>query len=75
MCKAHSSCGFSHNVDFNASFNISQIGKILFEQVVVNKSIVTIDEGTCSLHNKSYDISCKHTNSLLGKFIARYFIY
>lgn len=34
------SCGFHSSADLNASINISQIGKILFEQAVVNQPIV-----------------------------------
>jgi len=53
------SCGFHCSADLNASINISQIGKILFEQAVVNQPIVTMNEGVCSLHNNSPDISYK----------------
>ena len=52
------SCGFHCSADLNASINISQIGKILFEQALVNEPIVTINEGN-SLHNEMPDISCK----------------
>ncbi len=52
------SCSFHSSSDLNASINISQIGKILFEQAVVNRPIVTMNEGN-SLHNEMPDISCK----------------
>ena len=52
------SCSFHSSSDLNASINISQIGKILFEQAVVNQPIVTINEGN-SLHNEMPDISHK----------------
>jgi IS605 OrfB family transposase len=44
------SCDFKNNADLNASMNISQIGRILFEQAVVNQPIVTMDEDNRSLH-------------------------
>ena len=44
------SCGYTDSADYNASKNISQIGKILFEQVGVNQPKVTSDESEGSLH-------------------------
>ena len=38
------SCDFVCHSDLNASYNISQIGSILFEQVDVNQPIVTVNE-------------------------------
>ncbi len=38
------SCDFHCSADLNASINISQIGKVLFGQVVVNQPIVMMDE-------------------------------
>jgi IS605 OrfB family transposase len=57
------SCDFHSSADINASINISQIGKILFEQAVVNQPIATINEDN-SLHNMS-DISCKPQSLIL----------
>lgn len=51
------SCSFHSSADLNASINISQIGKILFEQALVNEPLVTMYEGS-SLH-KTPDISYK----------------
>jgi IS605 OrfB family transposase len=47
------SCDFVCHSDLNASYNISQIGSILFEQVDVNQPIVTVNEEISSLQNKS----------------------
>ncbi len=47
------SCSFHSSSDLNASYNISQIGKILFEQAFVNKPIVTMDEGSYTLHSSA----------------------
>jgi len=44
------SCGYTDSADYNASKNISQIEKILFEQDVVNQPKVTSDESEGSLH-------------------------
>ncbi len=49
------SCGFHISSDYNASLNISQIGKVLFEQAVVNQPIVTVDEGS-PLHNAGHQL-------------------
>ena len=38
------SCGLHISSDYNASINISQIGKILFEQALVNEPIVMVNE-------------------------------
>ena len=53
------SCSFHSSSDINASINISQIGKILFEQAVVNQPIVTMNEGN-SLHNKCPTLVTSH---------------
>ena len=53
------SCGYICHSDLNASYNISQIGFILFEQAFVNKPIVTINDKISSLQNNILDISYK----------------
>lgn len=53
------SCSFHSSSDLNASINISQIGKILFEQAVVNQLIVTMNEGN-SLHNEFPTLVTSH---------------
>jgi len=52
-------CSFHNSSDLNASINISQIGKILFEQAVVNHPIVTTNEGVSSLHSDTPEFSHK----------------
>ncbi len=52
------SCSFHNSADLNASMNISQIGKILFEQALVNEPIVMINDEVSSLH-KTSDINYK----------------
>ena len=59
------SCDFVCHSDLNASYNISQIGAILFEQVDVNQPIVTTNKEVSSLQNKTSDVSYKITNSLV----------
>lgn len=46
------SCDFVCHSDLNASYNISQIGAILFEQALVNEPIVAINDEVSSLQNK-----------------------
>lgn len=52
------SCGFSHNADFNASFNIFQLGKASLDRLLVNQPIVATDEGNTRCI-KSSDVSYK----------------
>ena len=52
------SCGFSHNADLNASFNIFQLGKALLDRLLVNQPIATANEGNTRCI-KSPDASCK----------------
>lgn len=52
------SCGFSHNADLNASFNIFQLGKALLDRLLVNQPIVAANEGNTRCI-KSPDASCK----------------
>ena len=53
------SCDFVCHSDLNASYNISQVGKFLFEQVDVNQPKVTTNEEVSSLQNKTSNVSCK----------------
>ena len=46
------SCDFVCHSDLNASYNISQIGLLLFEQVDVNQPIVATSDEVSSLQNK-----------------------
>jgi len=59
------SCSFHNSSDLNASFNISQIGKILFEQAVVNQPIVTMNDGN-SLHNEFPTLVTSHNPKTIG---------
>jgi len=59
------SCGFSHNADLNASFNIFQLGKALLDRLPVNQPIVTTDEGIGLLYSLP-EVSCKPYNLLGG---------
>jgi IS605 OrfB family transposase len=45
------SCDFVCHSDLNASYNISQIGAILFEQALVNEPIVAVSDEDSSLQN------------------------
>jgi IS605 OrfB family transposase len=57
------SCGFSHNADLNASFNIFQLGKASLDRLPVNQPIVATVEGVSSLHNPP-EVSYKPFNLL-----------
>jgi len=51
------SCGFSHNADLNASFNIFQLGKASLDRLIVNQPIVTANDGNRCI--KSPDVIYK----------------
>ncbi len=54
------SCDFVCHSDLNASFNISQIGLLLFEQALVNEPIVAMNEENCSLQKCSPTLATSH---------------
>ncbi len=52
------SCGFSHNADINASFNIFQLGKASLDRLPVNQPMVATNEDYTRCVKLS-DASCK----------------